>query len=202
MQPCAEERTARALTFGEAVDGCPLTDVVLDLAWDSLASVTTLDELSISTRCAALPMLCSEGWLEGFTVFYAVPRHMPSPSVDGRCLDVVGGQDTDGDGGDQRDDERDVRRRGLEAQLRGCSGFDGAGYGWPVLALSRLGWLTRLVRGGRHDGLKVPIETSQWSMAAVGTVGCNRLGLERGAGGALAREQTVEPWVALECSRR
>ena len=23
MQPCAEERTARALTFGEAVDGCP-----------------------------------------------------------------------------------------------------------------------------------------------------------------------------------
>ena len=52
MQPCAEERTARARTLGEAVDGCPLTDVVLDLAWDSLASVTTLDELSMSTRCA------------------------------------------------------------------------------------------------------------------------------------------------------
>ena len=27
------------------------------------------------TRCAALPMLCPEGWLEGFAVFHGVARH-------------------------------------------------------------------------------------------------------------------------------
>ena len=45
-------------------------------------------------------MLCTEGWLEGFTVFHAV-AHPALPLARRSCLYVVGGQATDDDEGDE-----------------------------------------------------------------------------------------------------
>ena len=94
-------------TCGECVHGCPPERRVACATLPCCAGRPRSDELSSATRCEP-PMLCPEGWLDGFTAFCGVPR-LALPLGRPSCLV---GQDHD----DERDDDEydDERRDGRD----------------------------------------------------------------------------------------